>query len=258
MRPASLSQRVHRLMKPTYFISDLHLSPDLPRVTAGFLSLVDRLEGQAEALYVLGDLFEAWVGDDNRSDYNLSIIEAFTRLSVRGTAVYFQHGNRDFLMGDEFIKSCRGFLLPERQVIQCYGYQMLVEHGDALCTRDEAYQAFRKQSRGLPWQQVMLAKPLDERVRIAEAWRAESRMHNSNKAENIMDVTLQAVVDAMNEHQVNLMIHGHTHRPGEHVIDLGEGRQGRRMVLGDWREMDGRAVIAVADERGVELRELTF
>ena len=98
-------------MKPTYFISDLHLSPDLPRVTAGFFALVDHLEGNAEALYVLGDLFEAWVGDDNLNDYNRSVMEAFARLGARGTAVYFLHGNRDFLLGDEFVKTCRGFML---------------------------------------------------------------------------------------------------------------------------------------------------
>ncbi|HEX5360047.1 MAG TPA: UDP-2,3-diacylglucosamine diphosphatase [Fluviicoccus sp.] len=244
-------------MKPTYFISDLHLSPDLPRVTAGFMALVDHLEGNAEALYVLGDLFEAWVGDDNLSDYNRRIIEAFARLGVRGTAVYFLHGNRDFLIGDEFVKSCRGFLLPERQVIQCYGYQVLVEHGDALCTLDEKYQTFRAQSRHPLWQQGMLAKPLGERVQIAEQWRAQSRLHNSNKPENIMDVTPQAVIDTMLSSQVSLMVHGHTHRPQQHEVDLGN-RMGQRLVLGDWREDEGSAVIAMADEKGIRLSDWSF
>jgi UDP-2,3-diacylglucosamine hydrolase len=244
-------------MKPTYFISDLHLSPDLPRVTAGFFKLVDALEGNAEALYVLGDLFEAWVGDDNLNDYNRAVIDAFARLSMRGTAVYFQHGNRDFLLGDEFVKSCRGFLLPERGIIECYGRRVLLEHGDALCTLDEKFQAFRAQSRSAPWQQAMLAKPLAERVQIAEAWRAQSRLHQSNRPENIMDVTPQAVTDTLRAQGVTLMIHGHTHRPQVHAVDLGE-QQGQRIVLGDWREADGQAVIAIADEKGVRLSDWAF
>lgn len=244
-------------MKPTYFISDLHLSPDLPRVTAGFFALIDHLEGNAEALYVLGDLFEAWVGDDNLNDYNRSIMEAFARLGARGTAVYFLHGNRDFLLGDEFVKTCRGFMLPESQVIQCYGYQVLVEHGDALCTLDEKYQAFRAQSRHPLWQQGMLDKPLAERVQIAEAWRAQSRMANSNKPENIMDVTPQAVIDTMIAKNVTLMVHGHTHRPQVHELNLGD-KSGQRLVLGDWREDEGKAVIAMADEKGIRLSDWSF
>lgn len=244
-------------MKPTWFISDLHLSPDLPRVTKGFHALVRHLRGNIEALYVLGDLFEAWVGDDNDNDYNRAVIDAFASMSAHGAAVYFVHGNRDFLIGEEFVRSCRGFLLPERQVIDCYGLPLLIEHGDALCTRDEKFMAFRQQSRSAAWQQGMLAKPLTERVQIAEVWRAQSRMMNSNKPENIMDVTPEAVADVMGVQGVTCMLHGHTHRPAVHDFELA-GRPARRIVLGDWHEDDGTAMVGVADENGIRLTEWRF
>ena len=174
-------------MKPIYFISDLHLAVDLPRVTQGFLNLLKQLESKAQALYVLGDLFEAWVGDDNNSDYNLKIIQAFKQLSLSGTSLYFVHGNRDFLLGEIFATACGGKLLGERTVIDMPTGKLLVEHGDALCTRDEKFMAFRVQSRHPVWQQGMLAKPLTERVQIAELWRMQSKMQNSNKPENIME-----------------------------------------------------------------------
>ena len=132
-----------------------------------------------------------------------------------------------------------------------------MEHGDAFCTLDEKYQAFRAQSRHPLWQQGMLAKPLAERVQIAEAWRAQSRMANSNKPENIMDVTPQAVIDTMIVKNVTLMVHGHTHRPQVHELNLGD-KSGQRLVLGDWREDEGKAVIAMADEKGIRLSDWSF
>ena len=244
-------------MKPTWFISDLHLAPDLPSVTTGLLSLLKQLQGNAEALYVLGDLFEAWVGDDNLCDYNRQITEAFATLSAHGTALYFVHGNRDFLIGEEFVRSCRGFLLPERQVIDCYGIPVLIEHGDALCTRDEKFMAFREQSRSAPWQQAMLAKPLAERLQIAEQWRAQSKQMNSNKPENIMDVTPDAVKSVMADHRVKTLLHGHTHRPAVHQFLL-DDTPASRLVLGDWREDEGIAMIAIADKQGMRLMEWRF
>lgn len=244
-------------MKPTYFISDVHLSPDLPRVTAGLLELLRQLHGSAEALYVLGDLFEAWVGDDNSNDYNQQIIDAFASLSAHGTALYFVHGNRDFLLGSQFVHSCRGYLLPERQVIDCYGTSVLVEHGDALCTHDTRYMAFRQQSRSAEWQAGMLAKPLAERLQIAELWRAQSRMMNSNKPENIMDVADEAVDSELRTHAARVLLHGHTHRPAIHEFAV-DGQAVRRVVLGDWQEEAGRAMIGVADENGIRLQEWSF
>ena len=218
-------------MKPTYFISDLHLAADLPRVTRGFSQLLQQLHGKATALYVLGDLFEVWVGDDNLSDYNLQIINNFKELSNSGVALYFVHGNRDFMLGEAFASACGGQLLAERTVIKVAQQSLLVEHGDALCTLDEKFMAFRAQSRHPLWQQGMLAKPLAERVQIAELWRLQSKMQNSNKAENIMDVTPQAVLETLQQYQVSTLLHGHTHRPMIHGITLHNGATGQRIVM---------------------------
>jgi len=245
-------------MKPTYFISDLHLAADLPRVTQGFSQLLQQLHGKATALYVLGDLFEVWVGDDNLSDYNQQIINNFKELSNSGVALYFVHGNRDFMLGEAFASACGGQLLAERTVIKVAQQSLLVEHGDALCTLDEKFMAFRAQSRHPLWQQGMLAKPLAERVQIAELWRLQSKMQNSNKAENIMDVTPQAVLETLQQYQVSTLLHGHTHRPMIHDITLHNGTTGQRIVLGDWQEENGSAVIGIADEQGIRLKTYTF
>lgn len=244
-------------MKPTVFISDLHLAADLPRVTEGFLALMQQLQGRTAALYVLGDLFEVWVGDDNTSDYNRQIISAFKALSASGCALYFVHGNRDFLLGEAFVTACSGVLLGERTVIDCLSGKLVLEHGDALCTRDEKFMAFRQQSRHPLWQQGMLAKPLAERLQIAELWRMQSKMQNSNKPENIMDVTPEAVLQVLTEQGVNIMLHGHTHRPMVHELTLDHGA-GQRVVLGDWREDSGEAVIGIADDKGLRLEDYRF
>jgi UDP-2,3-diacylglucosamine hydrolase len=245
-------------MKPTYFISDLHLAADLPRVTQGFTQLLAQLHNNIHALYVLGDLFEVWVGDDNLSDYNQQIIDCFKQLTQSGVALYFVHGNRDFMLGEAFVSACGGQLLTERTVIKLGEQSILVEHGDALCTLDEKFMAFRAQSRHPLWQQGMLAKPLAERVQIAELWRLQSKMQNSNKPENIMDVTPQAVLDTLQQHQLTTLLHGHTHRPMIHNITLHNGTTGQRIVLGDWQEETGRAVIGIADEQGIRLETYTF
>lgn len=243
-------------MTRTYFISDLHLAPDLPRVTQGFFSLLTHIKG-ADALYVLGDLFEAWVGDDNRDDYNNAVITAFRTLSDAGTRLLFVQGNRDFLLGPDFATACGGRLLPEYSLIDLYGKSLLVMHGDQLCTRDEKFMAFRAQSRDPAWQQMMLAKPLDQRLMIAAMWRAQSQSMNTNKAENIMDVTAEEAVRVLADHGATTLLHGHTHRPEIHPIEV-QGKPARRIVLGDWHEDSGEAVIATADEKGLRLETWTF
>ena len=243
-------------MPLTYFISDLHLAPDLPRVTAGFLSLVDKIRG-ADALYVLGDLFEAWVGDDHRDDYNNRILDAFRQLSASGTRLHFLHGNRDFLLGQDFATVTGGALLPESAVIDLPHERVLVMHGDQLCTRDEKYMAFRAQSRDPAWQGMMLANPLEQRLMIAQMWRMQSKANNANKAENIMDVTPDDVERVMREAGTATLLHGHTHRPQVHEVTV-DGRPARRLVLGDWREETGEAVIGVADETGLRLETWRF
>lgn len=243
-------------MSRSHFISDLHLSPELPRVTQGFFSLLEKVRG-ADALYVLGDLFEAWVGDDNLDDYNRRVVEAFRSLSDAGTRLFFTHGNRDFLLGQGFATATGGTLLPDAQKIDVYGEPVLVMHGDQLCTRDEKYMAFRAQSRDPAWQQMMLEKPLDERLMIATMWRMQSKANNSNKPENIMDVTREDVVRVMSEAGVQTLLHGHTHRPRVHDIEV-DGKPARRMVLGDWREDSGEAVIGIADKDGLRLEDWRF
>lgn len=238
-------------MSRTLFISDLHLSPDLPRVTQGFLRYLAQAKG-ATALYVLGDLFEAWVGDDHRDDYNNAVIDAFRALSDSGTRLFFVHGNRDFLLGQGFAEATGGTLLPDSQVIDAEGQRLLVMHGDQLCTLDEKYMAFRAQSRDPAWQQMMLEKPLDQRLMIASMWRMQSKTLNSNKPENIMDVTPEDVVRVMQEAGVTTLLHGHTHRPDVHAVEVA-GEAARRIVLGDWREEEGEAVTGIADAQGLRL-----
>jgi UDP-2,3-diacylglucosamine hydrolase len=243
-------------MSLTYFISDLHLTPDLPRVTQGFLALLERIRG-AEALYVLGDLFEAWVGDDQCDEYNNRIIAAFRALADSGTKLFFVHGNRDFLLGQGFAEATGGTLLPESAVIDVYGQPVLVMHGDQLCTLDEKYMAFRAQSRSLAWQQAMLGNPLEQRLMIAQMWRMQSKANNANKPENIMDVTPEEVVRLLQESGAATLLHGHTHRPGVHALLVG-GQPAQRLVLGDWREDNGEAVIALAGSDGLRLETLHF
>lgn len=243
-------------MPSTYFISDLHLAPDLPRVTAGFLALLERIRG-ARALYVLGDLFEAWVGDDHRDDYNNRILDAFRALSASGTPLYFVHGNRDFLLGQGFEAATGGTLLPDSAVLELPHGRVLLMHGDQLCTRDEKYMAFRAQSRDPAWQAMMLGNPLEQRLMIAQMWRMQSRANNSNKPENIMDVTPEDVVRVLREAGAATLLHGHTHRPQVHELTV-DGRPAQRLVLGDWREDSGEAVIGVADEAGLRLETWRF
>lgn len=243
-------------MPATWFVSDLHLSPDLPRVTRGFFALLEDIRG-AGALYVLGDLFEAWVGDDHRDAYNDAVIAAFRTLSASGTRLFFVHGNRDFLLGPGFAEAAGGSLLPDSEVISAAGERLLVMHGDQLCTRDEKYMAFRAQSRDPAWQRDMLEKPLEQRLMIAAMWRAQSKAMNSNKPENIMDVTPEDVVQALEAAGVQTLLHGHTHRPGVHALSAG-GKPARRFVLGDWREDSGEAVVAVADAQGLRLHTHIF
>lgn len=243
-------------MPKTYFISDLHLSPDMPRVSAGFLALLGQIRG-ADALYVLGDLFESWVGDDHADEYNQRILVAFRALADSGTRLYFVHGNRDFLLGQAFAEATGGRLLPESQVVEAFGQKLLLMHGDQLCTGDEKYMAFRAQSRDPAWQATMLGNPLEQRLMIASMWRMQSKANNANKPENIMDVTPAEAERVLRESGARTLLHGHTHRPGIHELKV-DGEAAQRLVLGDWREESGEAVIAVADEKGLRLETFRF
>ncbi|MGI9574777.1 UDP-2,3-diacylglucosamine diphosphatase [Alloalcanivorax xenomutans] len=236
-------------MSYTLFISDLHLDPARPEHLAALERLLEEHAGKTDALYVLGDLFEAWIGDDDDTPFNRQAIDAFRRFSDAGSALYFMHGNRDFLLGEQFAAQCGGQLLDEGTVVDLYGTRALLMHGDSLCTLDTAYQQFRALARNPQWQQAMLAKPLEERRAIAQDMRMQSQGNNANKAENIMDVTPEEVVRVMNEAGVKHLIHGHTHRPAVHEVPL-SGGTGTRWVLGDWGDLSWWII---ADDQGLRL-----
>ena len=241
-------------MTYSLLISALHLDPARPEHLAALETLLDNHAGKADRLYVLGDLFEAWIGDDDDSPFNRQAIDAFRRFSDAGSELYFMHGNRDFLLGDTFADDCGGVLLDEGTVVDLYGTQALLMHGDSLCTEDHAYQQFRAMARDPQWQQGMLAKPLEERRALAQGMRMQSQGNNANKPENIMDVTPSEVVRVMEDAGVQHLIHGHTHRPAVHDVALKDG-PGQRWVLGDWGEL-GWWIVANSDGLRLENWEL--
>ena len=219
----------------TLFISDLHLDPSRPDITALFVDFLRQRASEADALYILGDLFEAWVGDDEDQPDTLRVRKELLRLTNGGTPAYFMHGNRDFLVGDAFCTQTGCKLLEDGSVVDVYGQRVLLMHGDLLCTDDVEYQAFRKLVRDPGWQQMFLSKTLDERRAMAAQVRAETTASVAGKDEDIMDVNQRSVEDAFNKHEVDILLHGHTHRPAIHDFKLGE-RQLTRIVLGAWYE----------------------
>ncbi|MFG6177181.1 UDP-2,3-diacylglucosamine diphosphatase [Halomonas sp. THAF12] len=228
----------------TLLISDLHLHPGAPAITEGFLTWLEEHAARAEALYILGDFFEAWIGDDlldlgaadptGTATLAARIAEALKRRSEAGTAIFLMHGNRDFLLGERFAEAAGATLLADPSVVTLGDERVLLMHGDSLCTRDEAYMAFRTQARDPQWQAQILAMPIPDRLALARQLRDQSGEANSNKAEDIMDVTPEEVVESLREHGVTTMIHGHTHRPAVHDLDV-DGAPARRYVLGDWQ-----------------------
>lgn len=232
----------------TYLISDLHLSPEHQDGTALFEQFMHEDARDADALYVLGDLFEAWVGDDDDDDYVVRMINVFRSFSDAGKALFFQRGNRDFLLGERFAQRSKGQLLPDEIVVELAGQPTLLLHGDQLCTDDTAYQQFRNMVRSPAWQQALLSKPLAERKAIAAEMRRKSRESQQNKAEYIMDINQNTLMEMMRKHQVQHCLHGHTHRPAEHVFTL-DGQSAVRWVLGDWHDS---AIIMRVDDRSAD------
>ncbi|WP_029592149.1 UDP-2,3-diacylglucosamine diphosphatase [Franconibacter pulveris] len=217
----------------TLFIADLHLCAEEPAITAGFLRFLAAEARQADALYILGDLFEAWIGDDDPNPLHAQIAAAIRTLVESGVPCYFIHGNRDFLLGKRFARESGMQLLPEEKVLNLYGKRVLIMHGDTLCTDDVGYQAFRAKVHQ-PWLQTLfLALPLFIRKRIAAKMRAGSQSANSVKDMAIMDVNPQAVADTLERHRVQHLIHGHTHRPAVHALTA-NGEPAFRYVLGAW------------------------
>lgn len=221
------------------FISDLHLSPELPQAVALFRQFLEGPASRAEALYILGDFFEAWVGDDDLAlPFHAGIAADLKRLAGRGVRLYLMHGNRDFLIGQDFCRASGATLLADPTLIDLYATPTLLAHGDRFCTDDAAYQAFRRQVREPAWQAEFLAKPLTERREMARQLRAQSEREKAAKEMAIMDVNPEAVTAALREHGYPRLIHGHTHRPAWHSHEV-DGRHCERWVLPDWYEGGG-------------------
>jgi UDP-2,3-diacylglucosamine hydrolase len=216
------------------FIADLHLSEARPDLTDAFIHFLATKAKQANELYILGDLFEFWIGDDEQSPLQQQITHALKTLSDQGCRLFYSHGNRDFMIGKRFARECGMTLLPPIYSCEIAGEKALLLHGDQLCTDDEAYQRFRRIT-SWPWLQwVFLHLPLSRRVKIAQQIRQGSHKGKQQKSRSIMDVTPSSVNDCFAHHQATLMIHGHTHRPMIHELSLGNGQKVRRIVLGDW------------------------
>ncbi len=222
----------------TYFISDLHLSPNTPKLTALLKQLLSDWEKDAEVLYILGDLFEAWAGDDQMADPFIAEVVALLKNASQHYKIYFIHGNRDFLIGADFAAATGITLLEDNTVIDLYGQKILIAHGDALCTDDTQYQQFRTMVRNPAWQQQFLSLPIEERLaQVAEA-RSKSNADKKYKSVAIMDVNAEAVDALMRSNNYAVMIHGHTHRPAVHEWTLDDNAC-ERWVLPDWSGEEG-------------------
>ena len=233
----------------TLFISDLHLEADRPEIGEQFLDFLDEEAADAEALYILGDFFEYWVGDDDPDEYYASIKRSLRAFTDSGVPVYFMHGNRDFMIGDEFAAETGVTILPDPYAVELYGKSVLLSHGDALCTDDVEYQQMRAMTRNPEWQAMMLQKPLEERLAIARHARTQSQERNKTLSESIIDVNSDAVKNIIREHGVEILLHGHTHRPDIHGVEV-DDRFAKRVVLGDWYEQGS---VVRWDEDGLEL-----
>ena len=219
---------------PTYFVSDLHLKEDQPQITEGFLEFLSKTSADADAVYVLGDLFEYWIGDDAAKMLGVGPILDAMRARAEQTPSYFIAGNRDFLVRDEFSKASGFEVLPDETVVDLYGTPTLLLHGDSLCTDDLAHQEFRqKMVTNNQWCDMFLSQPIPQRIEMANMAREQSKQHKTQVSMTIMDVNQQAVLDAFSKYGVDDMIHGHTHRQNVHSYEVG-GKTKSRTVLGDW------------------------
>ncbi len=217
----------------TLFISDLHLSANTPHIAQNYLTLLANEGIKSQAIYILGDFFEVWLGDDGITPQHEPILGALRQLSEAGIPLYFMHGNRDFLIGHRFSEMTGCQLLQDPTIIDLYGTQTLLMHGDLLCTDDIDYMAFRRQVRDPDWQQQFLALEMTKRVEMAKQARDASQSSAKNKSLEIMDVNQQTVEKFLTDAQLTQLIHGHTHRPAIHEFEL-NGETAKRIVLGDW------------------------
>jgi UDP-2,3-diacylglucosamine hydrolase len=236
----------------TLFISDLHLETDRPDIGDQFFNFMETEARHADALYILGDLFDAWVGDDDPNPHFADVKAAIRKLVDSGVPVYFMHGNRDFMVGDVFARETGATLLPDPIAVDLYGKHVLLSHGDALCTDDLEYQKVRVMTRNPEWQAMMRQKPLEERLLLARAAREESKARGQALDMEIMDVNQDAVKRTILDFGVDILLHGHTHRPDIHFVEL-EDRVAKRIVLGDWYDQGS---VLRWDEQGPVLDSL--
>jgi UDP-2,3-diacylglucosamine hydrolase len=238
----------------TLFVSDLHLDASRPAATSAFLRFLKDDASKADALYILGDLFEYWVGDDDPNEHYQEVVTALAKLNQAGVRGYFMHGNRDFLVGDDFARAAGVTLLFDPTLIYAGQSSVLISHGDQFCTDDIAYQRYRRLVRK-PWlQRAFGSLPLSVRHRLAGVIRGKSQQSYGSKPPEILDVNQPAIEQAMRDHNVTILLHGHTHRPAIHEFKLA-GNAAKRIVLGDWYQSGS---VLRWDEDGPSLTELKF
>lgn len=236
---------------PILLISDLHLDPIRPRITELFIKFLETQARSAAALYILGDFFEAWIGDDDPDPHHAQMMAGVRALTESGVPVYFMHGNRDFLIGDIFAANTGCRLLADPAVVNFQDKPTLLMHGDTLCTDDAEYQAFRRQVHDPAWQKAFLARPLAERRAFAARARAASQTRNASKPDYLMDVNQREVERIMMKYGVTRLIHGHTHRPAVHRFTAND-QKFMRIVLGDWYEQSS---VLLVKENAFELHD---
>lgn len=240
----------------TVFISDLHLDPLRPEIIQAFYDFLDAtIVGQnTDALYILGDFFEVWLGDDDDTPAYAAVKDALKSAVDAGVDIFVMHGNRDFLLGESFADATGVQLIPDPSLILLADRPLLLMHGDSLCTRDLDYMRFRQLVRDEQWQQQFMAQPLADRRSYAAGLRQQSKSLTQRKAEDIMDVTPDAVAAVFASHSATTLIHGHTHRPARHQLTVG-GKACERIVLGDW---DTHGWYLVADEGRLSLEKFSI
>ncbi|HVF34912.1 MAG TPA: UDP-2,3-diacylglucosamine diphosphatase [Candidatus Saccharimonadia bacterium] len=236
----------------TLFIADLHLDESRPAIVESFLEFLAHDARRSDALYILGDLFETWIGDDDDAPLAGTVADALAALGRSGVPISFLHGNRDFLLGENYARRCGMALLPEHVVLDIEGRPTLVMHGDTLCTDDVEYVRFRSQSRDPAWQRAVLSGTLPERRALAQQARNESERHTRSAIPTIMDVAPAAVEAMLERSGVTRLIHGHTHRRAMHALPRARG-DAERVVLGDWYERGSALVVAGPELRFVDV-----
>ncbi len=236
------------------FISDLHLSPERPEIIQLYINFLNQQATKASSLYILGDLVEYWLGDDDKAEGLSEVFNCMKKQAEKGLNIYLMHGNRDFLMGQSLAQRAGCTLISDPYITEFNNTPVLLIHGDTLCTGDLRYQEFRALLRSQQWKDDFLSKPLTEREQIAEGLRDQSKEETQNKAEDIMDANDDAVTQAFNQHNVSLMIHGHTHRPAIHSLSV-DKKPVKRIVLGDWYSHG--SVLEFTDPEHFELKTFT-